>query len=85
MKAAMLMAPLLLQQPKGKPSYKNNSRHLEKRLTFWHQGRLTELLTESETIQSQLVTSTKALDDGALAKKFATMVFNNNFKGALQC
>ena len=38
---------------------------------------------ECKTIQSQLVKSGRALDDSTLAKRFATMVFNNNYKGAL--
>ena len=35
------------------------------------------------TIQTQLKASRKELDDTTLAKRFATMVFNNNLKGAM--
>ena len=42
-----------------------------------------ELVKEGATIQSQLVKSKQGIDDSTLAKRFATMVFNNNFKGAM--
>jgi hypothetical protein len=83
LKAAGILAPLLLQQPTGKPSYRDNANHLTRRLQLWEEGKILELLEEGSTIQSQLVTSGKALDDSSLSKRFATMVFNNNFKGAL--
>ncbi len=41
------------------------------------------MVTECTTIQAQLVKSKKSIDDTTLAKRFATMVFNNNFKGAM--
>ena len=83
LKAAAIMVPLLLQQPKGKTSYRENAGHLQRRMALWEEGNITELIDEAETIQQQLNTSHKTLDDSALAKRFATMVFNNNFKGAM--
>ena len=77
------MAPLLLQQASGKPSYKRNAAHLERRLSLWEAGSISALLSEGETIQRQLIASKKALSETTLAKRFATMVFNNNFKGAM--
>ena len=52
-------------------------------MALWEEGNITELIDEAVTIQQQLNTSHKTLDDSALAKRFATMVFNNNFKGAM--
>ena len=83
LKAASLMVPLLLQQPMGKSTYRENTAHLLRRLDLWEQGNISELLNECSTIQQQLKTSHKVLDDSTLAKRFATMVFNNNFKGAM--
>ena len=83
LKAVSIITPLLLQQPAGKPSYKKNKEHLDRRLGLWKDGKFDELLAEGDTIQKQLVTSKKAPNESTLAKRFATMVFNNNFKGAI--
>ena len=72
-----------MQQPAGKPTYKETSVHLARRLPLWDEGRLSDLLKEGKTIQDQLAKTNKVLDDSTLAKRFATMVFNNNFKGAM--
>jgi hypothetical protein len=82
-KAAAILAPLLLQQPSGKPTYRDNVNHLTRRLKLWEEGNIKDLITEGETIQQQLKKSKKIVDDTTLAKRFATMVFNNNFKGAM--
>ena len=50
---------------------------------MWEEGNIKELLKEGSTIQAQLKKSMKVIDDSTLAKRFATMVFNNNFKGAM--
>ena len=83
LKAAAIITPLLLQQPSGKPTYRDNVNHLTRRLLLWEEGNIRELLKEGSTIQAQLVSSKKVIDDTTLAKRFASMVFNNNFKGAM--
>jgi hypothetical protein len=82
-KAAAILAPLMLQQPSGKPTYRDNVNHLTRRLKLWEEGNVRDLITEGETIQQQLKKCKKSVDDTTLAKRFATMVFNNNFKGAM--
>jgi hypothetical protein len=83
LKAAAILAPLTLQQPMGKPTYRDNIGHLTRRMQLWDEGNIKELLREGATIQAQLKASNKAPDDATLAKRFATMVFNNNLKGAM--
>ena len=83
LKVAALAAPLLLQQPAGKTSYRENAQHLERRLVLWEKGSIAELVDECTTIQAQLINAQKTLDDSTLAKRFASMVFNNNLKGAM--
>ncbi len=80
LKAAAIMVPLLLQQPMGKGNHRANTDHLLRRLALWDDGCIAELLKEGSTIQKQLNVSRKSLDDSSLAKRFATMVFNNNLK-----
>ena len=80
LKAAAVITPLLLQQPAGKPTYRDNVTHLLRRLVLWEEGKIIE---EGATIQAQLTASAKLMDDSTLAKRFTTMVFNNNFKGAM--
>jgi hypothetical protein len=67
----------------GKPTYRDNMEHLTRRLVLWEEGNIKELLREGSTIQAQLTASRKEIDDTTLAKRFAAMVFNNNFKGAM--
>ena len=83
LKAAAIMAPLLLQQPAAKPAYRDNVKHLARRLELWQAGNIRELLKEGCQIQNQLENSTKSPSDTALSKRFATLVFNNNLKGAM--
>ena len=83
LKAAALMAPLLLQQPNGKPTYKNNTANLARRLVTWHQENFNELIKECATIQAQLISSRKAPSDTTLAKRVATLVFNGKLKSAI--
>ena len=82
-KAVAVMAPLLLQQPVGKASYGENRKHLSRRLALWEAGDIAELLREGKTIQDRLAKSGKTISDASLAKRFATMVFNNNLRGAV--
>ena len=59
LKAAAIITPLLLQQPTGKPTYRDNVLHLTRRLKLWDEGKIDELLKEGFTIQAQLVKSEK--------------------------
>ncbi len=59
---------------------RDNVNHLTRRLLLWEEGKIKELVSEGRTIQAQLTASKKAMDDSTLAKRFATMVFNNNYK-----
>ena len=53
LKAAAIITPLLLQQPSGKPTYRDNVALLTRRLKLWEEGSIAEL---SEKVQ-QLVKS----------------------------
>lgn len=46
-------------------------------------GKIDEPVREGRMIQGQLEKSAKTLNDAALARRFASMVFNNNLKGAM--
>ena len=83
MKAAAVITPLLLQQPSGKPTYRESAVHLLRRLKLWDEEKIGELISECKTIQAQLAKSSKVMNDTTLAKRFATMIFNNNYKGAM--
>ena len=76
------MAPLLLQQPATKSSYRENSDHLVRRMALWDEGNIKELVHEGQTIQDRREKK-ENFNDETLPKRFATMVFNNNLKGAM--
>ena len=82
-KAAAILAPLLLQQPAGKPAYRLNVDNLNRRLKLWDDGSIDALLREGQTIQDQMLKANKIATDTTLAKRFASMVLNNNFRGTM--
>ena len=85
LRAAAILGPLLLQKVAVKSTYKENVKHLERRLEMWRKGEIRELVAEAETIQSRLSSSQKVqLDEGAVAKRFANMVFHGNLKKAMR-
>jgi hypothetical protein len=51
---------------------------------MWDKGEIRALVQEGQTIQSRLERSTATPDDGALAKKFAQMLFHGNTRGAMR-
>ena len=46
LKAAAIMAPLLLLQPADKPAYRDNVKYLARRLELWQAGKIRELLKQ---------------------------------------
>ena len=66
-KAAALLAPLLLQQPAGKPAYRLNVDNLNRRLKLWDDGSIDALLREGQTIQDQMLKANKIATDTTLA------------------
>ena len=49
-----LIFPLLLQKPSQRSKAKDHVRYLEKRLVWWKEGKLQDLLDEGRAIQSSL-------------------------------
>jgi hypothetical protein len=81
--AAAIFAPLMLQKPAGKSSYRENAEHLSRRLELWDQGNFRELVREGQTCQDRLRAGSACSSDDSLARRFATKVFNGSFKGAM--
>ena len=85
LKMIMIMPALLLQKPSRTSKSKDHSKALERRLSLWEEGRLTELLFEAETIQETLSTSKKKANTTAeLSKKFIKKMQTGNINGAIK-
>ena len=72
--AAIMLPPLLLQKPHPKDKVKDNISCLEKRLTLWKEGNISELLHESNSIQQRLPVNSRSVKKDTIAKKFVKLM-----------
>ena len=52
-----IFLPIMLQKPSQKSKPKDHRRYLEKRLLFWKEGKLDELMSEAREIQKRILIS----------------------------
>ena len=71
LKAIMIMPSLLLQKPSKSSKAKDHILSLERRMELWHNGHVSELFHESETIQKCLKSPNKKSTIAQISKKFA--------------
>ena len=80
------MPALLLQKPSSKSKAKEHTLHLERRLKFWLEGKLDELVHEGRTIQRQLTRNLQRQqksDDGT-ARIFSKLMMEGKVRAALR-
>ena len=78
------MPSLLLQKPSKRSKAKDHSLALERRLTSWKQGDITELLRECQEIQQRLPCQQKPKTIGSLSKKFSEHMRKGNVHSAMK-
>ena len=86
MKAAMTMPALLLQKPSSKSKAKEHTFHLERRLKFWLEGKLDDLVHEGRTIQRQLTRNLQRQQksDHGTARIFSKLMMEGKVRAALR-
>ncbi len=83
--AAMVFPALVLQKPSKKSKSKEHTRLLERRMSLWREGRLSELLHEGRTIQCRLRSSQLNNSNEYYVKKhFSKLMWEGKVKAALQ-
>ena len=84
LKAAMILTPLLLQQPHSKARAKDHIRCLERRLMLWNEGNISELLLEGKIIQQKLTSPSRSKKKDSLAKAFGKLMKRGKVKAAMR-
>ena len=84
LKAAILMAILLLQKLSHNSKTKDCTNCLERRLTIWQEGDLEELLREGRTIQQRSSRTSSCSSDNRLPCSFANLMFQGKVHAAMR-
>ena len=84
LKAIHVMPALFLQKLSKTSKAKYHLKALERRLSLWEEGNITELVNESETIQERLSSKNSQMDIEKLLSKFKQMMQKSNVNGALR-
>ena len=89
MKAIHVMHALLLQKPSILLGFCRNSakyhlKALERRLRFWEEGSITELVNKSKTMQEKLPSTIGQINIEKLSFKFKQLMQKSNVNGALR-
>ena len=84
--ALMLMPSLLLQQPMGQPSHRQQTDCLQRRLLLWAAGNIDELLLEGRVIQTDLrppLTRKHYDPSEGISRAFSQLMIQGKVKAAL--
>ena len=84
LKAIHVMPALFLQKLSKTSKAKCHLKALERILSLWEEGNITELVNESETIQERLSSKNSQMDIEKLSSKFKQMMQKSNVNGGLR-
>ena len=87
LKAAMTLPALVLQKPHAKSKVREHISCLERRLSLWGEGNITELLREGKAIQRPLKSHRPQRDvnsDASKARKFSKLMMEGKVRAALR-
>ena len=83
LKATLVLPILLLQKPSRTSKTKHHITHLERRLGWWLNGDLDELVREGRAIQQRLPKNESTKVNSNLARSFSNLMFKGKCKAAL--
>ena len=78
-----IFIPLMLQKPSAKSKNRDHVRYLEKRLSWWKEGKLEELIEEGKAIQKSLMKLNESKRQSEL-KAFTRLMLQGQLKKALK-
>ena len=79
----MIFFPLMLQKPSARSKSKDHARYLLKRLKWWKDGCLKEIMSEAEEIQRRIITS-KQKKEESTTRGFTRLMMEGKVKQALR-
>ena len=80
--ALHVFIPLVLQKPSAKSKNKDHIRYLSKRLDWWKEGKIDDLMKEGKQIQKSINNSKKK--DASDLKGFTRLMLEGKIKQALK-
>ena len=88
LKAAMTLPSLVLQKPHAKSKTREHASCLQRRLSLWEKGDISNLLKEGRALQKSLVSSQPpkrgTSDESSTARKFSKMMMEGRVRAALK-
>ena len=83
-KAMAVMPHLILQKSSRKMKAPEIRAAVEKRMDMWKKGQMEELFDIAQTIQQRFIESHKHIKKEALAKSFASLIFQGKINAAIR-
>ena len=83
MNLLIIFFPLMLQKPARKSKNADHKRYLSKRLLWWKDGKLGDLLEEGETIQKRMKSSQRTSQEGVV-RGFTRLMAEGKVRQALR-
>ena len=80
----LIFFPMMLQKPSARSKSKDHSRYLLKRLQWWNEGCLEEIMSEAEEIQRRMATTSKKRKEEAKGRGFSRLMMEGKVKQALR-
>ena len=80
-----IMFPLLLQKPSAKSKTADHIKYLDRRLTYWREGRLVELISEGTAIQNRMSQKKKKPKPASSEQRFIRLMEEGKISAALRC
>ena len=84
LKVMMVLPTLLLQKPSQKSKAKQHTLSLERRITLWREGKISELEREVRHIQSKFKTNALKSHAENMTKRFSKFMSEGNISAALK-
>ena len=84
LKAMAVMPHLILQKSSRKMKAPEIRAAVEKRMDMWKKGQMEELFDIAQTIQQRFIESHKHIKKEALAKSFASLIFQGKINAAIR-
>ena len=75
---------MMLQKPSSKSKHSDHSRYLSKRLTWWKEGKLKDIMSEAKEIQRRLSAPKRRSKEEGKLRGFTRMMMTGKVKQALR-
>ena len=82
--AVTVMIPMCLQKPSKESKTSDHKKYLKKRVNWWKEGKIMDILSECREIQKRLISTKKKDDPDHALKIFTKLMFEGKVSSALK-